>query len=56
MDVIYQLIFERWIYPLELLIVAIVLAIVPYVLVRDPVSQLAQRFRVTRDKPAVTND
>ncbi len=56
MDVVYQLIFERWIYPLELLIVAMVLAIVPYVLVRDPVSQLARRFRSIRDKPVVTND
>jgi hypothetical protein len=45
MDVIYQLIVERWIYPLELLIVAILLAVVPYLLVRGPVNRLARRWR-----------
>ena len=44
MDIIYQLIVERWIYPLELLSVAIVLAVVPYLLVRGPVNRLAQRW------------
>ena len=45
MDVIYQLIVERWIYPLEVVIVAIVLAVVPYVLIRGPVRRIALRMR-----------
>jgi len=40
MDVIYQLIVERWVYPFELLIVAVLLAIVPYLLIRGPVNRL----------------
>jgi hypothetical protein len=44
MDIIYQLIVERWIYPIELLSVAIVLAVVPYLLVRGPVNRLAQHW------------
>ena len=45
MDVIYQLIVLRWIHPLELLIVAIALAVVPYLLIRGPVNRLARYFR-----------
>jgi hypothetical protein len=45
MDVIYQWIVVRWIYPLETLIVAIVLAVVPYLLIRGPVNRIAQRWR-----------
>ena len=44
MDVIYQWIVERWVYPLELLIVAILLAVVPYVLIRGPVNRLVRRW------------
>ncbi|HEX6648880.1 MAG TPA: hypothetical protein VF075_05060 [Pyrinomonadaceae bacterium] len=42
MDLIYQLIVVRWVYPLELLVVAIVLAVVPYLLIRGPVNRLAR--------------
>ncbi len=42
MDIIYQLIVQRWIYPLESLIVAILLAVVPYLLVRGPVNRIAR--------------
>jgi hypothetical protein len=45
MDLIYQLIVLRWIHPLELLIVAIALAVVPYLLIRGPVNRLARNFR-----------
>ena len=45
MDVIYQLIVERWVYPLELILVAILLAVVPYILLRGPVNRLVRRFR-----------
>lgn len=39
-DVVYQLIVERWIYPGEALIVAILLALVPYLLLRGPVARI----------------
>ena len=42
MDLIYQLIVLRWVYPLELLIVAAALAIVPYLLIRGPVNRLVR--------------
>ena len=44
MDVIYQLIVLRWIYPLETLIVAILLAVVPYLLIRGPVNRIFRRL------------
>ena len=52
MDLIYQLIVLRWIYPLELLIVAILLAVVPYLLIRGPVNRLA-RWWYRRRKTSV---
>jgi len=42
LDVVYQLIAHRGVYSLELLITAVTLAIVPYVLVRGPVSRIAK--------------
>jgi len=41
MDAIYQFIVLRWLYPFELLIVAILLAVVPYLLIRGPVNRIA---------------
>lgn len=49
MDVIYQLIFLRWIYPLELILVAILLAVVPYLMVRGPVNRIVRRLRSKRE-------
>jgi hypothetical protein len=43
LDSIYQLITHRGVYLGELLIVAIVLAIIPYVLIRGPVTRLRKR-------------
>ena len=43
-DAIYQWIVQRWLYPGEMLIVAIMLAIVPYLLMRGPVNRLARRW------------
>jgi hypothetical protein len=43
MDGIYQFIVSRWFYPGEALIVAIVLAICPYILIRGPVARIARR-------------
>ena len=45
MDVIYQLIVLRWIYPSEVVIVATLLAVVPYLLIRGPVNRIARRWR-----------
>jgi hypothetical protein len=48
MDVIYQWIVSRWVYPFEVLIVAIVLAVIPYLLTRGPVNRLVQFLRRRR--------
>ena len=48
LDTIYQLIVARWVYPLETLFVAVVLAMLPYVLVRGLSSRLARRRLSTR--------
>jgi len=40
MDVIYQIIVFRRFYPVEALVVAAVLALVPYVLIRGPLSRI----------------
>jgi hypothetical protein len=45
MDVIYQLIVLRFVYLLETLIVAVVLAVAPYLLIRGPVTRIARRWR-----------
>jgi hypothetical protein len=41
LDTTYQLVVLRWFYPVQLLIVAVACAIVPYALVRGPVTRLA---------------
>jgi hypothetical protein len=45
MDLIYQAIVLRWFYPLQALIVAIVLALLPYILLRGPVNRIARFLR-----------
>lgn len=55
MDIIYQLIVVRWVYPLETLIVAIMLAVVPYLFIRGPVNRLARRWH-RRRRPSVAGD
>jgi hypothetical protein len=42
LDTTYQLVFLRWFYPVQLLIVAVACAVVPYALVRGPVTRLAR--------------
>ncbi len=39
-DAVYQVIAIRWLYPGELVVVAILLAIVPYLLVRGPLNRI----------------
>jgi hypothetical protein len=48
-DAIYQYIALRWFYPGEALTVAFVLACVPYVLIRGPVSRLVRARGGRRD-------
>ncbi len=43
-DVVYQIIIQRWVYPGEALIVAIMLAFVPYLLIRGSVTRIARRL------------
>jgi hypothetical protein len=45
MDVIYQLIVLRWVYPGEALLVALILAFLPYLLLRGPANRLARLWR-----------
>ena len=44
LDCVYQFIALRWLYPGEALIVACLLAIVPYLIVRGPVNRLARTW------------
>ena len=53
LDCIYQLITVRFVYPLELLFTATLLALVPYALLRGPFNRLARLFLpVVRWPPA----
>lgn len=58
LDAVYQMIEEHFIYPGEMLIVAFVLAIVPYLILRGLVTRGARRIDVRqerdRQKPAST--
>ena len=49
MDVIYQVIVLNWVYPGEVLLIAILLAVVPYLLIRGPVNRLVRRLRGKRE-------
>ena len=46
LDVVYQLYVEHFVYPMEALAVAFILAIVPYVVLRGLVTRLARSNRV----------
>lgn len=51
LDCIYQLITVNFIYPLELLFTATLLALVPYVLLRGPINRIARLFLPTSMPP-----
>jgi hypothetical protein len=55
-DAIYQWIVQRWIYPGELMIVAFLLAVVPYVLIRGPVNRLICRLGLVKARMPEPND
>ena len=44
MDVIYQLMVFHWIHPVQLVIVVLGLAFVPYLLLRGPINRIARHF------------
>ena len=44
MDAIYQFLVLRWFYLGEALVTAFVLAVLPYVLIRDPVARIARHW------------
>jgi hypothetical protein len=45
MDLIYGWVISRPFYPFETLIVAVMLAVVPYVVLRGPINRIARRWR-----------
>lgn len=56
LDCIYQVIVLRWIYTVDALMVAFLLAIIPYVIVRGPVNRIATaRKRPLPGSPAETS-
>jgi hypothetical protein len=44
LDAVYQLIVHKFVYPLELLFTATLLALVPYFILRGPVNRIARLF------------
>jgi hypothetical protein len=53
LDCVYQLITQRFIYPLELLFTATLLALVPYALLRGPFNRLASLFLPATAPPPI---
>lgn len=47
LDIVYQLVVQRWVYPFEVIIVALILAIIPYLLLRGPINRIASIFSKT---------
>jgi hypothetical protein len=44
-DAVYQILEFRWFYPEEAVIVAVLLALLPYLLLRGPANRIARRWR-----------
>ena len=51
MDLIYQVTVLRWFYPLQALIVAFVLAFLPYILLRGPANRIARFLKRPPEAP-----
>lgn len=43
LDVVYELVVFHWVFPVQALLVAFVLAIVPYAVIRGPVTRIVRR-------------
>ena len=53
LDMVYQIIVLKGLRPVETLVIAVTLAIVPYALLRGPVNRVTRRIRdLTRAHPA----
>lgn len=52
LDVIYQLVSFKTLYPVESVIIGLLLGLVPYVLVRGPAARIAKRWRAGRTNGA----
>ena len=50
LDVVYQFITVRWIYPMEALLVAVLLAFIPYLIARGAVTRFARLIHVGKDQ------
>jgi hypothetical protein len=48
LDCAYQVMVFRWVYPAQAAIVAAMLAVLPYLLVRGPSARVTRRWTVTR--------
>jgi hypothetical protein len=55
-DAIYQFIVLRWFYPGEALIVAAILAILPYLLLRGPVNRIARHWSDSASRRGQTSE
>jgi hypothetical protein len=44
-DVVYEIVVFRWVYPVQPFMVAIVLAVIPYLVIRGLVNRLARRHQ-----------
>ena len=44
MDAVFQLIVFKWIYAVEVVLIALLLAFLPYLLMRGPVNRIARSF------------
>lgn len=51
LDCVYQVIVLRWVHVFDALVVALFLAIIPYVLVRGPVNRIASARKPARSLP-----
>jgi hypothetical protein len=56
LDLVYQLVTVRFVYPLELLLTATLLALVPYALLRGPFNRLARLFLPPAQAPPVERE
>ena len=55
LDCIYQLVTFQFIYPLELLFTATLLALIPYILLRGPFNRIARLFLPPAGAPPIEN-
>ena len=51
LDCVYQVIELRWIYPVDALAVAVLLAVVPYVAIRGPVNRIVTAHKLASAPP-----